>query len=96
MIKTFKNALAEDIFNGTNTKTVKKLPPTVVKVARRKLDMLNSAVEVSDLLVPPRNRLEALKGDRKGQFSIRINDQWRLCFTWVNGHAIDAEIIDYH
>ncbi|WP_085440970.1 type II toxin-antitoxin system RelE/ParE family toxin [Magnetofaba australis] len=65
-------------------------------VALRKLDMLHAATSVEDLRAPPSNRLEALKGNRKGQHSIRINDQWRVCFVWRNGHAHDVEIIDYH
>jgi len=65
-------------------------------VARRKLRMLNSAATLDDLRIPPANRLEALKGDRKGQHSIRINDQWRVCFRWKDGDAHDVEIVDYH
>jgi toxin HigB-1 len=65
-------------------------------VARRKLKMLNAATNVTDLRVPPGNRLEALKGDRKGQHSIRVNDQYRVCFCWRNGDAFDVEIVDYH
>lgn len=65
-------------------------------MARRKLRMLNNAASLEDLRVPPANRLEALKGDRDGQFSIRINDQWRVCFRWQAGDAYDVEIVDYH
>jgi len=65
-------------------------------VARRKLRMLNNAAELADLRIPPANRLEALRGDRKGQHSIRINDQWRLCFRWADGDAFDVAIVDYH
>lgn len=65
-------------------------------VARRKLRMLNNAAELADLRIPPANRLEALCGDRKGQHSIRINDQWRLCFRWADGDAFDVAIVDYH
>ena len=63
---------------------------------RRKLEMLETAKKLADLKIPPGNRLEALKGDRRGQHSIRINDQWRLCFRWQNGDAYDVEIVDYH
>lgn len=68
----------------------------MAQVALRKLAMLDSAEDINDLRIPPANRLEALKGDRKGQYSIRINDQWRLCFRWQDGHALDVEITDYH
>jgi proteic killer suppression protein len=71
-------------------------PADIQHVARRKLRMLNNAASLDDLRVPPANRLEALKGDRKGQHSIRINDQWRVCFRWKNGDALDVEIVDYH
>ena len=66
------------------------------KIAKRKLDMLDAAVALHDLYVPPGNRLEPLSGDRKGQYSIRINDQWRICFIWKNGQAENVEIVDYH
>ena len=66
------------------------------RIALRKLRMLNAAVNVIDLRTPPGNRLEKLKGDRDGQWSIRINDQWRICFSWENGDAFDVEIVDYH
>jgi toxin HigB-1 len=69
---------------------------TIERVARRKLLLLHGAKRLEDLMIPPGNRLEALKGDRAGDYSIRINDQWRLCFSWRNGDAIDVEIVDYH
>lgn len=68
----------------------------IERVALRKLDMLDAAVTIESLRVPPGNRLEPLQGKRLGQFSIRINDQWRICFSWQEGHAYDAEIVDYH
>ena len=74
----------------------KLLPQELQRVAYRKLVMLDSAVELGDLRVPPGNRLEALKGDRKGQYSIRINNQWRVCFVWEEGNACNVEIVDYH
>lgn len=77
-------------------RTVNGLPQDLVKVARRKLFMLETAVQIGDLRTPPGNRLEALKGDRRGQHSIRINDQFRICFRWHDGKAEDVEIVDYH
>ncbi|WP_035057289.1 type II toxin-antitoxin system RelE/ParE family toxin [Andreprevotia chitinilytica] len=74
----------------------KRLPVVMQNVARRKLRMLNNAHALADLRIPPANRLEVLKGNRAGQYSIRINDQWRICFRWVDGHAFDVEIVDYH
>jgi proteic killer suppression protein len=68
----------------------------VERIARRKLDMLDAATRIEDLRIPPGNRLEALKGDRAGQHSIRINDQWRICFVWKDGHAEEVDIVDYH
>ena len=97
MILSFKNVGTQDIFNGENTKSVRKTcPQTLFDVAFRKLDQIDSAVELNDLRVPPGNRLEALKGDRTGQHSIRINDQYRICFTWTNNGATEVEIVDYH
>ena len=84
---------AERIWGGSPSR---RLPADIQHVARRKLRMLNNAASLDDLRIPPANRLEALKGDRKGQHSIRINDQWRICFRWKNGDALDVEIVDYH
>jgi len=81
------------IFNGTHSR---KLPQAIQHVARRKLRQINNAEALNDLRIPPANHLEALKGKRAGQHSIRINDQWRICFTWQDGDAVDVEIIDYH
>ncbi len=75
---------------------VKGLPREIQVLALRKLKMIDSSAKVNDLLVPPGNRLEALKRDRKGQYSIRINDQWRVCFRFADGNAFDVEIVDYH
>ncbi len=97
MIQTFKRAEVEDVFNGENTRAARRLCPEVVwKVARRKLDQLDSVNELADLRVPPGNRLEALTGDRQGQWSIRINDQFRLCFVWTGQGPADVDIVDYH
>ena len=94
MIRSFANDSTE-IFWLTGTS--KRIPPANLRrVALRKLVMLDSATELKDLRVPPGNRLEELRGDRKGQYSIRINDQYRVCFRWSEGHAYDAEIVDYH
>lgn len=93
MIRNFKDKEAQKIWEGTISR---KLPMDIQGVARRKLRMLNNAKQLNDLRVPPANRLEALKGDRKGQYSIRINNQWRICFVWSNGNADAVEITDYH
>lgn len=92
MIKSFKDKQTELIWLG---EVSKKLPQTIQAVARRKLRILNSAVDLEDLRIPPANRLEALVGNRKGQHSIRINQQWRICFVWNEG-AEQVEIVDYH
>ena len=93
MILGFRSKEAEKIWHGEVTK---RLPPAIQIVARRKLRMLNSARRLDDLRIPPANRLEALKGERKGQYSIRINEQWRLCFRWMEAGPVDVEIVDYH
>ena len=93
MIKSFKDKETEKLFNRHFSK---KLPQNLQHLARRKLVMLDAAPELNALRIPPGNRLEALKGDRKGQHSIRINDQWRVCFRWTTGDAYDVEIADYH
>jgi proteic killer suppression protein len=93
MIKTFANKTTAAVFANERER---KLPPDVLQVARRKLVMLDKAERPDDLRVPPGNRLEALRGERSGQFSLRINGQWRLCFRFENGHAYDVEIVDYH
>jgi proteic killer suppression protein len=93
MIKSFRDKETEKIFNRYFSG---KLPENIQNNARKKLVMLDSVTEIEDLRVPPGNRLEALKGDRKGQHSIRINDQWRICFKWKDGNSYDVEIADYH
>lgn len=92
MIKDFRSAETRDLFNG---KRVRRWI-NIETVAMRKLAMLNRAARLDDLRIPPANRLEALKGERAGQHSIRINDQFRLCFRWRDGDAHDVEIVDYH
>ena len=93
MIRSFRDPETERLFHRERTR---HLPGDVQRVALRKLVMLDAAVTLDDLRVPPGNRLEALKGRRQGQHSIRINDQWRVCFRWRNGGAEDVEIVDYH
>lgn len=97
MIVSFRDRGTEDIFDGENTDAARRACPAMIwKVARRKLDQINQAVRLADLAAPPANRLEALGGDRRGQHSIRVNDQYRVCFRWTQQGAEDAEITDYH
>jgi proteic killer suppression protein len=93
MIKSFGNKETEKIWNG---EVARHLPRDIQDIARRKLRMLNNARSLQDLRAPPANRLEVLRGDRTGQHSVRINSQWRICFTWKNDDAHDVEIVDYH
>jgi len=93
MILSFRSAETERIWRGEFSR---KLPRDIQATALRKLRMLNNARVLGDLGVPPNNRLEALAGNRKGQHSIRINDQWRICFRWTKGGPSDVEIVDYH
>jgi toxin HigB-1 len=93
MILSFRTKDAESIWRG---EVSRRLPVAMQAVARRKLRMLNNARRLDDLRIPPANRLEALKGGRKGQYSIRINDQWRLCFCWTDAGPSEVDIVDYH
>lgn len=93
MIESFASRETEFIFQG---KVSKRLPHDIQRTARRKLLYLHDAEDLRDLLAPPGNRLEQLTGDRQGQYSICVNDQWRICFRWQNGRALDVEIVDYH
>jgi len=93
MIRSFKDKVAEALFDG---KRPKGFPADLFKTARRKLEAVHAAATLDDLRSPPGNRLEALSGDRAGQHSIRINDQWRVCFVWFEGGAERVEIVDYH
>jgi len=93
MIQGFANAETERIWSGRRSR---RFPPDMQVVALRKLRLLNQARVLGDLRAPPVDRLEALKGDRTGQHSIRVNDQWRICFTWREGGPTDVEIVDYH
>lgn len=93
MVRSFKDRLTERVFNG---EAPKGFPPNLVSVARRKLGMIDAAPSLATLRVAPGNRLEALAGDRQGQHSIRVNDQFRICFVWSGADAYDVEVTDYH
>lgn len=97
MIGSFRDRGTEDVFDGRDSRAARKVcPRSVWPVAQRKLDQINRVRELRELAVPPGNRLERLKGKRSGQQSIRINDQYRICFRWEDGHAYEVEITDYH
>jgi toxin HigB-1 len=97
MIQSFKIVATEDIFNGKTTKLALKIcPKNLWKIVIRKLDQLDSAISITELRIPPGNRLESLSRNRKGQYSIRINDQYRICFKWSENGPMDVEITDYH
>lgn len=97
MIRNFCDQATEDLFNGRNTKAARqRLPRSLWKVATRRLDALDQAEILDDLRLPPGNRLEALRGDRQGQCSIRINEQYRICFRWTESGPRDVEVVDYH
>jgi len=93
MIRSFRDRKTEDVFRRER---VRALHPDVQRLAQRKLVILDAAESLQDLRVPPGNRLERLSVDRTGQYSIRVNDQWRVCFRWKDGDALDVEIVDYH
>ena len=93
MIRSFKDKEAEKVFRGQFSR---KIPQDIQRIAARKLEQLNAATVLDTLRVPPGNRLEPLKLDRQGQHSIRVNDQWRVCFVWRDDNAFDVEIVDYH
>jgi len=93
MVRSFRDKETERLFHRER---VKRIPPPVQQTALRKLLMLDAAESLDDLRVPPGNRLEKLRGDRDGQYSIRVNDQWRICFCWEDGDAFDVEFTDYH
>jgi proteic killer suppression protein len=90
---SFRSRETETIWRGQRSR---RLPPAIQNPARRKLRMLNNACRLSDLFIPPGNRLEELQGDLKGLYSIRINERWRICFNWMNDGCWDVEIVDYH
>lgn len=93
MIRSFADRETERLWEGIRSR---RLPPDIQDKALVKLRLLNRSGRLEDLRIPPGNQLEALKGDRRGQHSIRINQQWRICFRWVDGAAFDVEIVDYH
>ncbi len=93
MIRSFAGKAAESIWNGQYVKSIDR---NLQRAALRKFEVLHAAVDVEDLRVPPGNRLEQLKGDRRGQHSVRVNDQWRICFVWRDGGADHVELVDYH
>jgi proteic killer suppression protein len=96
MIVNFKDKATEDVFNGVYSKESRKIPQNIHSIAVRKLDMINAAIRIEDLRIPPGNRLESLKGDLVGFFSIRINDQFRIIFTFNQSNAFNVQIVDYH
>lgn len=96
MIGSFGNKLAKDLYEDLLTKETKKLPSEILRRARMKLFYLNEAHDLNDLKIPPGNKIEALKGDLKGFYSIRINDQWRIIFKWQQETAFEVSIVDYH
>jgi proteic killer suppression protein len=97
VIQSFRDRSSEDLFNGRNTKGARKAcPESLWKILTRKLDALDSAERLEDLRIPPGNRLEQLSGERSGQYSIRINDRYRICFLWRDSEPTDVEVTDYH
>ena len=96
MIRSFGDRFTEDIFHGRNTKRVRKVDAGLVRTTVRKLDIIEAAVQLNDLRVPPGNRLEMLRGDLEDSHSIRVNDQWRLIFRWSEGGADQVRLVDYH
>jgi proteic killer suppression protein len=96
MIQNFRDRATEDIYNGIDSKAARSISPSIWKVVARKLDMMNAAHSLQDLKVPPGNRLELLKGNWKGWYSIRVNDQFRIVFRWIDGNAKDVSVMDYH
>jgi len=96
LIASFGDQATADFYHGVRSRRARRFPPNITAVAWRKLDMVNSARSVNDLRSPPGNRLEVLRGDWRGFHSIRVNDQWRVVFRWVEGSAHDVRLIDYH
>ena len=96
MIRGFADKVTEDLYHGKNSKDARRIPKSIWKIAQRKLDLLNRAIALGDLRVPPSNRLEKLRGDLEGFHSIRVNDQYRIVFAFRNGDAHDVRVLDYH
>ena len=96
MIKSFRGQGTEDVFDGKNSRQARSCcPQSLWSIAQRKLDQISRVREIGELAIPPANRLDRLRGDRKDQYSIRINQQFRICFIWEDGHAYEVEIVDY-
>lgn len=93
MIQSFKSKETEKIWGGSGSV---KIPDQIQEIARRKLRMLNNSIDLKDFTIPPSNRLEKLKGEKKDFHCIRVNDQWRITFKWIDGHSYEVEIVDYH
>jgi proteic killer suppression protein len=96
MISTFGDDITAALYHGKGTRYIRRFPPDILSVVLRKLDMLNAAYRLNDLREPPENRLKLLKGDLAGYYSIRVNDQWRIIFRWVDNNARDVSLTDYH
>ncbi len=96
MIKSIAGRITQDIYDGTDSRNARKVPVELHGKSRRLLDQINAAARIENMRVPPGNRLQALAGDRKGFWSIRVNDQWRVVFRWIDNDAYDVEITDYH
>lgn len=96
LINSFADKATEGLFHGTRSKDVRRIPGDVRRPALQRLDVLNAADSLQDLLIAPGNRLESLKGDRQGYFSIRVNDQWRIVFRWADNAVHDVQLVDYH
>ena len=96
MIISFGDKASAALYHGETGKAIRKFPPAIRRVALRKLDVLNGVPEIADLRTPPGNRLETLRGDLAGHYSIRVNDQWRIVFRWADGDAHDVRVVDYH
>ena len=96
MIASFADQVTQDLYDGKNSKAARKIPKTLWQIVVRKLDMLNAAHQLLDLASPPGNRLEALKGKKKGSQAIRVNDQYRIVFRWSEGNAYEVQVTDYH
>lgn len=96
MILSFRDSATADLYHGRNTSRARRFPPDIVRVALRKLDMLNAARRLEDMRSPPGNRLEALSGDLDGFYSIRVNEQWRIIFVWSESGVSDVSLVDYH
>ena len=96
MIASFADKVTRDLYDGTNSKEARTIPKQLSPIVARKLDMINAAHALLDLSSPPGNRLEALKGEKKGLHSIRVNDQYRIIFRWSEGNAYDVQVTDYH